>query len=1797
MEDLISFEEIDEAFSAQAQTDFRGMHDAHLIDLLGDLKDPKLGGDALVTPILDHSPRSASTLDHVSSSNGPEASRHAPDSYSDASYSDKNLSDHSLLRQLDGTERASSSPASDLDVDNGLGTHGQVTHFDGEDSKNYSVGLPTETGSDDDTFNNDHDAAPCVIPGKIVSPLEHDPLPGDTHNLEKSQDNCKHLENHTHGKQVVKEDNKDQPTNQSLDDIPIFSDNGFHSESSPLSHEVAILVKTPLASDASKEVTGQYEHKLPEYQSIFGDVAPASQPQIPSDTEGRIVELDLIGDDSGNGSTSEGEDETDKYRLTVFPDRPKNITEKKRLEAAAFSSWMIQKQQDVANAAAMAGPSIQDSSSFTVARMLDDSGSKKIIATPREYQIDLFERAKGRNTIVVLDTGSGKTLIAALLLRHTMEQELESRALGKPKKVAFFLVEKVALCLQQYMVLSSNLEYPVTRVHGAMAEVVNTKEYWETLFSDNMVLVCTAQVLLDCLTNGFIQMNGINLLILDEAHHTKKNHPYAKIMKYHYLREREERPRILGMTASPVDGKFRDARAVAEELETMLCSEIATVSNEVLNEQLARRMQTERIEMYKQLEPEETCRTGLWHGIMRLDVASCHREFVAALAFTSQAASTLGSWCADRWWKLAMTDAAVVRLEGLANGLPSQMNQAVSLPRIVQRLVQDHRMGPIYPDTNELSPKVNALFHTLNDAFCKGADRCIVFVEKRSTAALLSDLFSQPSMAIPGMVPAYMVGSQSIGFNLGHMTFRDQLLALNKFRRGKTNCLFATPVAEEGIDVPECDVIIRFDLFNSVIQYIQSKGRARQAVSMYVSMVEHGNQHDKRRILQAARDSQALRQFCASLPVDRKLEDEQVLTVADYEFAAQTAHDIPSTGARLTLAGSLEVLARFTSSLPVSGGYSRGDFFITSLGKRFVASLILPDASPIKHVSGHPQQSKHLARCSAAYEACIQLHEKKYINDNLQPMFTKKINKMRNARLAISTNKKSEYPMRTKPELWTLQSTEVPAELYAHAIVLRDPGATERPSRPLMLLTRSPLPGLPDIPLHFGNGQCTRAYLTKPDSPLRISADEIKGLRNFTLKVFADVFSKQFEASAGELPYFIGPSLASYEGLLSGGAECIDWDIVRSVAKQEFLSWEDQPDPFFNAKLIVDRNDGSRKLITRGINKELRPSDLTPQGVPEPKCRPYRMLPPEQKTIKEYSCSLWTAARKRHQWRNDQPVVNAEILPLRRNLLDEDSAEIHDQRPRDCFIILEPLQISPLPLDIVTAATLMPAILHRLEAALISLDVCKALGLDLRPDLALEAMTKDSDNTEEHDAEQLNFQRGMGNNYERLEFLGDSFLKMATTISLFTLMPENDEAQNHDERMLLVCNQNLFNHAVDRQLYEYVRSKSFDRGTWYPDLKVLKGKVRDLSSTRHKLSDKTIADVCEAIIGAAYLTGEGDLDMAVQAVTCMVKSKYHTMHSYKDYYKAWKVPEWQTAEAPAAHRFAVDQIAEAIGYRFKSPNMLRSAFKHPSYPYEKIPHYQRLEFLGDALLDMTIVDYLFRTFPGTDPQWLTEHKMAMASNQFLGCLCVKLGLHKHLLTTTSALIGLVAQYIAELDLAEKEAVSESKGAARKDYWLSASHPPKALPDIVEALVGAMFVDSGYDYSVVQRFFGMHVKPYFEDMNLYDTFANKHPVTALGRRLAELHCRRWRLCCSTVPGMAGDVASVMNDRNGDVICALMVHEKVLADCMGKSGRYGKIRLAKMALEKYAGWDVKMWREETGCDCEMDGEDLEDHGTAV
>ncbi len=152
------------------------------------------------------------------------------------------------------------------------------------------------------------------------------------------------------------------------------------------------------------------------------------------------------------------------------------------------------------------------------------------------------------------------------------------------------------------------------------------------------------------------------------------------------------------------------------------------------------------------------------------------------------------------------------------------------------------------------------------------------------------------------------------------------------------------------------------------------------------------------------------------------------------------------------------------------------------------------------------------------------------------------------------------------------------------------------------------------------------------------------------------------------------------------------------------------------------------------------------------------------------------------------------------------------------------LTIIQLSTRFVVACYVLPAIIHRFESYLIALEACTALQLEVRPALALEALTKDSENSDEHGEEQINFKSGMGPNYERLEFLGDCFLKMATSIAVFVQNPNENEFEFHVRRMEMLCNKNLMETAIGKkndkltddagrnlEIYKYIRTEAFSR--------------------------------------------------------------------------------------------------------------------------------------------------------------------------------------------------------------------------------------------------------------------------------------------------------------------------------------------------------------------------------------------------
>lgn len=465
-----------------------------------------------------------------------------------------------------------------------------------------------------------------------------------------------------------------------------------------------------------------------------------------------------------------------------------------------------------------------------------------------------------------------------------------------------------------------------------------------------------------------------------------------------------------------------------------------------------------------------------------------------------------------------------------------------------------------------------------------------------------------------------------------------------------------------------------------------------------------------------------------------------------------------------------------------------------------------------------------------------------------------------------------------------------------------------------------------------------------------------------------------------------------------------------------------------------------------------------------------------------------------------------------------------------------------------------PCISTRIDAYLHAWELTKQLGLgDMSLAISLEAITKDAENTDQPEALQVNKVKGMGNNYERLEFLGDCYLKLGTSIALFCVDREN-EFHMHVERMTLICNQNLFKSAKVLGIPAYVQTRGFSRRTWYPDMVLLSGKKTKelIKDSSHTLGDKTVADVCEALIGAALL--DKGMDGAAKMTSSILLTDRHKVECFEDYYKAYIKPEYQTAAPTAAQIKLADDIFRQFGYRFKSPKLLMSAFTHASNPFswEKVPSYQRLEFLGDALLDLAVVEHIFRTYPDKDPQWLTEHKMEMASNKFLGALCVELNLHSKIRKVGSQLDHSIIDYTQTItDIREN--------SNRIDYWREKGSPvaPKLLSDIIEALVGAIFVDSEFNYSLVEKFFNDIIAPYFRDISIFENAAAMHPSTYITRKMQDMQCHNWSFETENFRP---------DDDEEKIITALMIHGEIFSYGKETSARQGKFIAAENAVAK-------------------------------
>lgn len=1047
-----------------------------------------------------------------------------------------------------------------------------------------------------------------------------------------------------------------------------------------------------------------------------------------SDSDKRKRPLNSIQSDQEPNCDREGDSEVDRNKAEDSEEEntedddidrdgpsyhaPHTTKEIRAAQNAIFRAFAMQKEEQITTKEIKEALEEIDDDKLSIKQLLKKQETSVGITNPRDYQTELYQRAKEENIIAVLGTGSGKTHIATLLLRHILDLELEDRRKGQPPKIAFFLVNSVNLVFQQSNVLECGLGgHSVEGICGAMGASLWNKQTWQAHIDKNMVIVCTAQVLVDCMLHSFINMGRINLLIFDEAHHAKNDHPYARLMKDHYMTmtDPSKRPRVFGMTASPVDANT-DVRETAVKLEKMLNCKIATTSDITLAANSINRPE-EAIARYPRLPAGyET----LFHQTLKARYGQMP-VFEKLFRKAKQYAAELGRWAADEYWSFCFSDKESRKRElrqelrfnkSLANKSITELDEEIAQLREAADHVKNHDNGVPKLTQNDLSSKV-LLLHTYIDEYYRrhGNNRCIVFVEQRETARLLHQIFTH--IGGPHLRAGLLVGvSGRIGdFNV---SLSKQVRTVSDFRKGEINCIFSTSVAEEGLDIPQCNLVVRYDLYRTMIGYVQSRGRARHQNSRYLHMIEADNPHHESLVFDAMSAEKRMKNFCQGLSGDRLLDDDErhINSLLETERYFPVYED-PTTGAKLNYSSSLAVLGYFVACLPrsneqvnlqptyvVTRAVDQDTSGVSESG--FQCEVILPETSPITFMTGKVHRRKAFAKCSAAFEMCLELRRRGHLDANLLSTMKKTAPASANKQLALTEKKKDRYPMRIKPDIWHTGLGTVPEHLYL--MVVDVDAGLDRPHQPLGILTRIPLPQFPSFPIYLKDDRESNVITVPLSNPLEVSADLLELLSNFFFLTYKDITHKDFEIDVKKMYYWQVP-IRILEDITTNSIpeDVIDMRQLRCVEHAEHRWRPDMsvqeineatlrvyyqsesrwtpatPNEALLDRYIVDRGDGGRRFYSVQVMSDMKPSDPVPKDVPAYKWN---------ENILDYSISLFKRQRIENEgkWNPSQPVIKVEKIGHRRNWLAvvdrKDKEEDTELNHNVTYVCPQPLRVS-----------------------------------------------------------------------------------------------------------------------------------------------------------------------------------------------------------------------------------------------------------------------------------------------------------------------------------------------------------------------------------------------------------------------------------------------------------------------------------------------------------------------------------------
>ncbi|KAM3716801.1 Antiviral innate immune response receptor RIG-I [Dirofilaria immitis] len=515
----------------------------------------------------------------------------------------------------------------------------------------------------------------------------------------------------------------------------------------------------------------------------------------------------------------------------------------------------------------------------------------------RPYQQELVETAcRGINTIICAPTGSGKTVVAAYII---LEHLRAMKVANKPSRVAM-LVPTIPLVEQQCIMLNRYLRKTFWVDGMSGSEQVDENGRAPNVLASH-VTVFTPQIFINLLKSirrdDRLYFTDFSMFIFDECHHCDGDHPYHVLMRMLH-RFDGPKPQIVGLTASLPLGAGRANVEAALDHMMDLCSKLSTHSISTVRRYIenlryyvkppvddikrAHRPEFDsfsqsleicmrRIELVIKLELEkisgnkvngfrmeeiafpayrnstryESYVGSLKNHLMELDGGKLKHQLFKMLEHLGYyyralcLSDLLPNWYAYDYLRENM----------IKKNLPGASGNTViqnQLEKLFEKFVKPNELNFKENDTGEEKEILKMLHTILREQFdSEPASRTIIFVTTRKLAQYLSQHLNAIKI-VDGINRAVgFITSSNQSSSLSGQTAEEQRTVIESFNQGILKVLVATSVAEEGLDISACNLIIKYNNTGSERSLIQRRGRARAKHSRSVLLALDGSIEEK----------------------------------------------------------------------------------------------------------------------------------------------------------------------------------------------------------------------------------------------------------------------------------------------------------------------------------------------------------------------------------------------------------------------------------------------------------------------------------------------------------------------------------------------------------------------------------------------------------------------------------------------------------------------------------------------------------------------------------------------------------------------------------------------------------------------------------------------------------------------------------------------------------------------------------------------------------------------------------------